>query len=137
MIRSGKYFTRNNWYAHARTCKDHLALAGRPRLERGKVITEQQQATATQVGPSLPSSMTEEADQARPPRARRQRPAARKAATKRKALDFDDESGGEIEKERKIKVYIFMFCARSPLLMCNVFYRESSATAPDRAVCLL
>ena len=104
---------------------------------------EQQQPTTAQAGPSLPSTVAEEetgADQARPPRVQRRRPTARKAAKKRKASELDDENGGEIEKEKKTKVYCFILYARSRLLMCNVFDRELGATTPNStqlpAVCL-
>ena len=120
-----------------------MPLVGRPRLEKGMVVVDHQQPTPVQAGPSLPSSVVDEdtgADQARPPRVK-SRPAARKAAKKRKALESEDESGGEIDKERKKKVHSFILCARSRLLMCDVFYRGSSATAPEStprlAVCLL
>ena len=147
LIHSGKYITKNNWYHHAEACKaykESLPPSGRPRLEKGIVVMEQQQPTTAQAGPSLPSTMAEDetgADRARPPRAQRRRPAARKAAKKRKASELDDENGGELEEERKKKVYCFILYARSRLLMWNVFYRELGATAPNStqlpAVCLL
>ena len=64
-----------------------------------------------------------------------------KAAKKRKASELDDENGGEIEKEKKTKVYCFILYARLRLLIYNVFDRELGATAPNStqlpAVCLL
>ena len=109
LIHSGKNITRNNWYHHAEVCKAYkasLPVAGRPRLEKGMVVMDEQQPTTAQAGPSLPSSMAEAengANQARPPRVKG-RPAARKAAKKRKASELDDENGGRNEKERQTKV---------------------------------
>src|SRR5258706_7405712 len=96
------------------------------------------QQTGYQARASLPGSTAEQesgADQRRPPRAQIRHPVARKDAKKRKALEFDDECGGEIGIKRKNKV------TRSPSLTCDVFYSELSATAPESAplpvVCLL
>ena len=85
---------------------------------------ERRRPTAPQEGPSVPGSIAEEengSDQVRPPRVQySQYPVARKATKKRKALELNDESGGEIEKERKTKKYYVLV---SRLFMCDVFYR--------------
>ena len=76
-------------------------------------------------------------------RGNRCRPSASAPSSKkkRKASELDDKNGGEIEKEKKTKVYCFILYTRSRLLMCNVFDRELGATAPSStqlpAVCLL
>lgn len=100
---------------------------------------EQQQPAAAQAEPHAAISTPEQesgGDQARPPRAQEGRRAAViKAAKKRRASEPDHESGGELESGRKTKVYVFLTCTYSLLLMYDVFYRELSATVPDSAVC--
>ena len=58
-----------------------------------------------------------------------------------KAGEIEEEGGGEMGKERRTKVFTFLVCSCSPLLMGDVFYRERSATAVDSAplpeICLL
>ena len=117
-----------------------MPYAGRLSLKNGVVVIEELPAS-TQAGPSAPRSVGEQEngeEQAHPPQARVRRPATvRKAPKKRKASELDEESGGEVENERKSKVYTFLSSTCSPLLICDVFYRELSGVVPDSAKCLL
>ena len=85
------------------------------------------QPTAPQAGLSALSSTGEQEDrgeQARPPQTQIRRPAAVRMATKkRKAVESDEESGGEVENRRKTKVYTYLTCDCSPLLICDVLQR--------------
>lgn len=131
MIRSAEFITRNKyWYSHAKICKQCRPLARRLKLEDGLVVIGLQlAATASQAAPSAPRALPEQEDHEGP-----KRPvAAWKAAQKCKASQFDESGGDQIEKERKTKVYGFLSCACSPLLMCDVYYRELSSTTPDSA----
>ena len=51
-------------------------------------------------------------------------PRARPAIVRKKRKAVEEESGGENEEERSAKVFTFVLCRCSPLLICGVFYRE-------------
>ena len=120
LIRSGKFITKNNWYRHARVCKTCSPLAG----AGGSSSLEFHQLAAAQAGPSVPGTFTGQENRGEHTRALRPRHAA--VRKKRNALEFDEESGNDIEKERKSKVYTPLLCICSPILMCDVF-TESEA----------
>jgi hypothetical protein len=97
--------TKNNWYEHAKLCKVCLSVEGGVNIVEGQLVVGQ--PSVAQAGPSVQGASANETErgvQSAAPRTRRTRPAVgRNPSRKRKALEFDGESGDEFE-ERMAKV---------------------------------
>jgi hypothetical protein len=96
--------TKNNWYEHAKLCKVCWSVEGSVGIVEGQVAVEQ--PSVAQAGPSVQGASANETErgvQSAAPRTPRNRPVVgRNPSRKRKALEFDGESGDEF-KERMAK----------------------------------